>query len=172
MTFQAKPSSLKKKVALFAFVAGAISLTLAITKVVGTNNDVYFFAGGFTAMVFAFRFWNMQVRNPMAVTFTDSGITITEGKSSETIAWSELESIHYKVWRGGHFWEFKKSGRQSTFDYYVDGLTSAQLDELRDAVSSIKLPGASIETVYNPLRSKGDLMFAAAEAVGRATRSH
>jgi len=84
-----------------------------------------------------------------------------------TTAWPELESIRYKVWRGGHYWEFRKRERKSTFDYYVDGLTAAQLNELREAVSSIKLPGVSIETVYNPLASKGELIFAAGEAVGR-----
>ena len=171
-TFQAKPSNLKKKMALIAFVVGAISFTLAITKVVGTNNGAYFFAGGITAMAFAFRFWNMQVRNPMAVTFAENGITIVEGSSNETITWRELESIRYKIWRGGHYWEFKKRGRESTFDYYVDGLTSPQLNELRQTVASINFPGVSVETVSRPFEAKGEVIFAAADAVRRATHSN
>ena len=170
-TFQAKPSNLKKKVALAAFIVGAISFTLAITKIIGTNNGAYFFAGGITAMALSFRFWSMQVHNPTAVTFAENGVTIAQGSSSETIAWAELESIRYKVWRGGHFWEFKKRDRKSTFDFYVDGLSAAQRIELSNAVSSVKTPGATIQTDYNPLESKGELVFAAADAVRRATQS-
>ena len=61
--FQANPSKFKKKVALVAFVAGAVSLTLAATGVIGTANGAPFFAGGIVAMVFAFRFWSLQVRS-------------------------------------------------------------------------------------------------------------
>lgn len=57
--FQAKPSKLKKKVALAAFLIGAVSLTLALTGVVGPGNGAYFFAGGITAMALAFRFWSI-----------------------------------------------------------------------------------------------------------------
>jgi len=68
--FQAKPSNLKKKLALAAFAAGAIAFTLAVTGVISTANGGPFFAGGLVAMAFAFRFWLMQVRSgPMAVTF-------------------------------------------------------------------------------------------------------
>jgi len=168
-TFQAKPSNLKKKMALIAFVLGAISFTLAVTKVAGTNNGAYFFAGGITAMALAFRFWSMQVHNPMAVTFAGNGITIIEGSSNETITWPELESIRYRIWRGGHYWEFKKRGRETTFDYYVDGLSAAQREELRQTVASLTFPGVSIETAYRPFEAKGEVMFAAGDAVRRAT---
>jgi len=167
-TFQAKPSNLKKKLALGVFVAGAISLTLALTKVVGTDNGAYFFAGGITAMAFAFRFWNMQVHKPMSVTFAEGGITISEGSSPEIITWPELEAVRYKFWRGGHYWEFKKRGRNATFDYYVDGLTSAQLEELRQAVASINYPGVSIETAPRPFQA-GETVVAVADAVSRST---
>jgi hypothetical protein len=61
----------------------------------------YGFAGGIVAMVFAFRFWNMQVRNgATAVTFDAMGITIADKSSTESIPWAELASIRYQVWRG------------------------------------------------------------------------
>jgi hypothetical protein len=150
--FQANPSDFKKKLALIAFAAGAISFTLAVTGVIGEANGAPFFAGGIVAMAFAFRFWSMQVRNgPKVVTFDAGGITIANRSASDTVPWSELESIRYRVWRGGHYWEFKSRSRKQTLDYYVDGLTSAQLDELRETISSLQLPGVLIEPFYNPL---------------------
>ena len=143
-SFQAKPSSLKKKMALIAFIAGTVSFTLAITGVINRAKADYFFAGGLVAMMFAFRFWNMQVRKPGKVIFKTEGVEIAEGSSGETIQWNELESIRYRAWRGGHFWEFKKHGRDETFDYYIDGLTSSEQAALRDAVSTISLPNVEI----------------------------
>ena len=148
--FQAKPSKLKKKVALAAFIIGAGSFTLAVTGVIGQGNGAYFFAGGITAMALAFRFWNMQVQNPTRVTFKPEGVEIAQRSSGETIPWAELESICYRVWRGGHFWAFKIRGWEQTLDYYVDGLTSAQLVELRETISAIKLPGVLIQTSVQP----------------------
>jgi hypothetical protein len=150
--FQARPPNLKKKIALVAFAVGAVSFTLAVTGVIGTANGGPFFAGGLVAMAFAFRFWNMQVRSgPTAVTFAVDGITIGNRSSADTIAWPDLEAIRYKVWRGGHFWEFKSRKKEQTIDYYVDGLSMAQLEEMRQIVSTIKLPNVVIEPVYNPL---------------------
>src|SRR6266540_1335614 len=103
--FQAKPSKLKKKLALVAFAVGAIAFTLAITGVIGKANGGLYFAGGIVAMAFAFRFWNMQVRSPTVVTFDTGGITIANSSSSDTIKWAELESIRYRAWRGGHYWQ-------------------------------------------------------------------
>ena len=150
--FQAKPSNLKKKLALVAFVVGAIAFTLAVTGAIGTANGGPFFAGGLVVMAFAIRFWLMQVRSgPTAVTFDTSGITIANRSSSNTIAWAELESIRYRASRGGHFWEFKSRSRKDTLDYYVDGLTSAQQEELRATISTIQLPDVLIELHFNPL---------------------
>jgi hypothetical protein len=150
--FQAKPSNLKKKVALVAFAVGAISFTLAVTGVISEANGAPFFAGGLVVMAFAVRFWLMQVRSgPTAVTFDASGITIANRSSSNTIAWAELEAIRYRATRGGHFWEFKSRSCKKTVDYYVDGLTSTQLEEMRETISTIKLPNVLIELFYNPL---------------------
>jgi hypothetical protein len=144
--FQAKPSNFKKQLAFAAFAAGAIAFTLAVTGVIGAANGGPFFAGGLVAMVLAYRFWTMQVRDgPMAVTFDGSGITIANRSASNTIPWAELESIRYRVWRGGYYWEFKSHNRKKTLDYYVDGLTAAQLDELRETISSLQLPDVRVE---------------------------
>lgn len=89
------------------------------------------------------------------MTFDAGGITIANSSSSNTITWAELESIRYRVWRGGHYWEFKSRSRKKTLDYYVDGLTSAQLDELRETISSIKLPNVVIELFHKPLNLEG-----------------
>ncbi len=106
-------------------------------------------------MAFSFRFWNMQVRRgPTSVSFDANGITIANRSSSESINWPDLESIRYRVWRGGHYWEFKSRSREETLDYYVDGLTSAQLDELRETISSIQLPNVLVEPIYNTLGFK------------------
>jgi hypothetical protein len=148
--YQAKPSKLKKKVALAAFIISAVCFTLAITGVVGQGNGAYFFAGGITGMALAFRFWNMQVRNPTRLTFKPEGAEIAQRSSGETIPWAELESIRYRVWRGGHFWEFKIRGREQTLDYYVDGLTSVQLEELRETIAALQLPGVLIQTSIQP----------------------
>jgi hypothetical protein len=148
--FQANPSNFKKKLALTAFVAGAIAFTLAVTGVIGTANGGPFFAGGLVAMALSFRFWTMQVRSgPTAVTFDAGGITIANRSASDTVPWAELESIRYRVWRGGHYWEFKSRRRKKTLDYYVDGLTSTQLDELRDTISSLQQPGVLVEPFPN-----------------------
>jgi hypothetical protein len=148
--FQAKPSKLKKKVALAAFIIGAASFTLAVTGVVGPGNGVYFFAGGIPVMAFAFRFWNMQVRNPTRVTFKPEGVEIAQRSSGETIPWAALESIRYRVWQGGHYWAFKTRDREQTLDFYVDGLTSVQLEDLRQTISVIELPGVLIQTSVQP----------------------
>lgn len=149
--FQANPSDFKKKLALVVFIAGAIAFTLAVTGVIGTANGAPFFAGGLVAMALSFRFWSMQVRRgPTVVTFDAGGITIANRFSSNTVVWAELESIRYRVWRGGHYWEFKSRSQKKTLDYYVDGLTATQLDELRDTISSIQLPGVRVELFPNP----------------------
>jgi hypothetical protein len=166
--FQAKPSTLKKKVALVAFLIGATSFTLAVTGVVGPGNGAYFFAGGIPAMALAFRFWNMQVRNPTRVTFKPEGVEIAQRSSGETIPWAELESICYRVWRGGHFWEFTIRGRKQTLDFYVDGLTSAQLEDLRQTISAIQPPGVLIQTSVQP----GDIAkVVAGQSLGKAVAS-
>jgi hypothetical protein len=148
--FQAKPSKFKKKVALAAFLTGAVSFTLAVTGVFGQGNGAYFFAGGITAMAFAFRFWSMQVQNPTRLTFKPECVEIAQRSSCETFPWAELESICYRVWRGGHFWAFTIRGREQTLDYYVDGLTGAQLEELRETISTIQLPGVLVQTSVEP----------------------
>jgi hypothetical protein len=166
--FQAKPSKLKKKVALAAFLIGAVSFTLAVTGVVGPGNGVYFFAGSIPVMALAFRFWNMQVRNPTRLTFKPEGAEIAKRSSAETIPWADLESIRYRVWQGGHFWEFKIRDRKQTFDYYVDGLTTAQLEELRQAISAINLPGVLIQTSVQP----GDIAkVVAGQTLGKGVAS-
>jgi hypothetical protein len=151
-TFQAKPSSLKKKIALILFVGGAIAFTLALAHVIEPGNGMYFFVGGILAMAFSFRFWNMQVRaGATAVTFDARGITIANRSASNFIEWADLAAIRYKATRGGHYWEFKARSRDKTFDYYVDGLSSTEQNELREAISSIKLLGVLIEPFYNPM---------------------
>jgi hypothetical protein len=151
-TFQAKPSKLKKQIALIFFVGGAIALTLAITHVIEPGNGTFFFAGGIVAMAFSFRFWNMQVRaGATAVTFDTGGITIANRSASNTIVWADLAAIRYKATRGGHYWEFKARSREKTYDYYVDGLSSPQQEQLREAIASIKLLGVLIEPFYNPM---------------------
>jgi hypothetical protein len=148
--FQAKPSKLKKKVGLAAFVIGAVSFTLAVTGVIGQANGAYFFAGGIATMALAFRFWNMQVQNPTRLTFKTEGVEFAQRSSCETIPWAELESIRYRVWRGGHFWEFEIRGRKQTLDYYVDGLTSAQLAELRETIAAIHFSDVQVQTSVQP----------------------
>jgi hypothetical protein len=155
--FQAKPSNFKKKLALAGFVAGGIAFALGVADMMGVfrlPNAEFYFGGGLVAIIFAVRFWNMQVRNgPTAVRFAADGITVSDNASKDTIPWADLKSVTYKVWRGGHFWEFKRRNREDTVDFYVDGLSSAQLDEMRETVSSINLPGVEVhvEPVYNPL---------------------
>ena len=88
----------------------------------------------------------------MAVTFNANGITIANRSSSDTIPWAELESIRYRVWRGGHYWQFKSHSREGPLDFYVDGLTSTQLNELRETISSIQLPKRTHRTFLQPAR--------------------
>src|SRR5690349_970740 len=89
--FQAKPSKLKKQIALIAFLAGTAAVTLVVTKVISqANYGAYFFAGGITLAAFAIRFWNMQVFNLYKVTFKTEGIEIGKRSSAETVAWAQL----------------------------------------------------------------------------------
>ena len=153
-TFQAKPSKLKKRIALAFFIGGAIAFTLAVTHahVVEPGNGPFFFAGGLVAMAFSFRFWNMQVRaGATAVMFDTRGITIANRSASNTIVWADLAAIRYKATRGGHYWEFKARSREKTYDYYVDGLSSAQQNDLLQTIASIKLLGVLIEPFYYPM---------------------
>ena len=144
--FQAQPSNFKKRLALVAFAGGAIAFALAMTGVVGPANGGPVFAGGLVAMVLAYRFWTLQVRDgPMEVRFSAGGVTIAHRAASNTVPWAELESIRYRAWRGGHYWEFKSHNRKKTLDYYVDGLSPAQLDELRETISSLQLPEVRVE---------------------------
>ena len=152
LTIQARPSALKKKIALFAFIGGAGALSWSIWGNSDKEIGGYFFAVGLVTMAFAFRFWNMQIRNgTTAVTFDSTGTTIANRASSETILWTDLEAIRYKAWQGGHYWQFKSRSREETIDFYVDGLTSRQLDELREVVSSIQLPNVVIVPFHDPL---------------------
>lgn len=151
-TFQAKPSGLKKKIALVVFIAGAIAFTLAVAHVIQPGNDMFFFVGGILAMAFAFRFWNMQVRaGAMALTFDTRGITLANRSTLQIIEWGELAAIRYKATRGGHYWEIKARSRDKTYDFYLDGLSSTQQDALRETITSIKIMGVLIEPFYNPM---------------------
>jgi hypothetical protein len=94
--------------------------------------------------------WRSQVRNPTRLTFKSEGAEIAQRSSGETIPWAELESIRYRVWQGGHYWAFTIRGREQTLDFYVDGLTSAQLEDLRQTISAINLPGVLIQTSVQP----------------------
>jgi hypothetical protein len=101
----------------------------------------------------------MQVFNLTKVVFKCDGIEIAKASSGETIPWADLAAIRYRVWRGGHFWEFKLRSRDQTIDYYVDGLPSAQLEEVRKTISLINLPGVIIETEID----RSDITNAVAE---------
>jgi hypothetical protein len=149
--FQARPSNFKKMLALVVFSAGAIACTMVVTGVIGTTKGGPLFAAGLVAMALSFRFWSMQVRSgETVVTFDAGGIAIANRSASNTVPWAELESIRYRVWRGDHYWEFKSRSCKKPLNYYVDGLTATQLDELRDTISSIQLPGVLVEPFPNP----------------------
>ncbi|HXT12533.1 MAG TPA: hypothetical protein VN873_13290 [Candidatus Angelobacter sp.] len=150
-TFQANPSNLKKKIALVAFIAGAISFALAMAKVIEPGNGMFFFIGGLLAMVFSFRFWLMQVRKgPLELAFDSNGITIGNKASVEIIAWGDLVSIKY-IASSCHYWEFRQKGTDRPVCYFVDGLSSAHQNELMQTITSIKLLGVLIQPVYEPL---------------------
>jgi tRNA(His) 5'-end guanylyltransferase len=150
-TFQAKPSSAKKKIALVVFIAGAISFTLAVAKVIEPGNGMFFFIGGLLAMVFSARFWLMQVkRGPQALTFDSKGITIANKSLDEIIVWGDLLSIKYMA-GSSHYWEFRWRGSEERAYYFLDGLSSAQQAELLQTITSIQLPGVLVQPVYDPM---------------------
>jgi len=150
-TFQAKPSSIKKKIALIVFIAGAISFALAMAKVIEPGNGMFFFIGGLLAMVFSARFWLMQVkRGPQALTFDSTGITISNKSSDEIIPWADLLSIKYMA-GSSHYWEFRWRGSEERAYYFLDGLSSAQQAELLQTITSIKLLGVLIQPVWDPV---------------------
>jgi hypothetical protein len=96
-TFQAKPSGLKKKIALVVFIAGAIAFTLAVAKVIEPGNGMFFFVGGILAMAFAFRFWNMQVRaGATALTFDTRAITLANRSALQIIEWGSWRRFAIK----------------------------------------------------------------------------
>jgi tRNA(His) 5'-end guanylyltransferase len=149
--FQAKPSSIKKKIALVFFIAGAILFTLAMAKVIEPGNGAFFFIGGLLAMVFSARFWLMQVKSgPQALTFDSNGITIAKKSSSETIPWGDLISIRYMA-GSSHYWEFRHRGSEEPAYYFLDGLSSADQENLLQTITSIKLLGVLIQPIYEPL---------------------
>ena len=149
--FQAQPGAHKKRLFLLAGLAGAASVAFATWTKAKSGNEPFFFAGGITAVIFALRFYFMQVRNgPARLTFSTEGITMADKKSSESVSWGELEAIRYVAGRAGHHWAIKPRGR-SSLDFYLDGLTMKQQEELLKVVRSIELPHVRIEPVYNPL---------------------
>jgi hypothetical protein len=149
--FQANPSALKKKIFLAVGLAGAASLAVALVGWAPPDKAPFCFAGGITAMIFAIRFWTMQVQGgPTALTFSQDGVTIGNQASRTDIAWSDLAAITYQVSRSGHHWRFaRRSG--DTHEYYLDGLTGAQRSQLEETVKSIQASDIKVVPFYDPL---------------------
>ena len=149
--FQANPSSLKKRIFLIAGLTGATTFTLALLGKGPIEWRPYFFAGGITAMVFAIRFWSMQVwGGPTSLTFSAEGVAIGNQHSTASVPWAELAAINYMVSRSGHRWLFTTRDGKS-HDFYLDGLTGQQRRDLEETVKSIENPNIKVVPFYDPL---------------------
>jgi len=152
--FRANPSQFKKRAFLVAGIVGACALSYGIFDKGFVETRGYFFAGGIVLLIFSIRFWSMQVWNgPSELTFDSAGVTLADKASRVTVPWAELQSIRYWVSRSGHHWRIFSRTRPDSLDYYLDGLTSRQQEELRETVESIKRPDVKIVPYYNPFES-------------------
>ncbi len=149
--FQANPSPLKKKTFLILGLAGAGALTAALLGWGPAEQRAYYFGGGITAMAFSIRFWTMQVSGgPTALTFNNSGLSLGNQTSTTAIAWADLAAINYHVSSSGHRWLFTR--RDGTVaEFYLDGLTGAQRQELEQTITSIQVPDIKVVPFYDPL---------------------
>lgn len=102
------------------------------------NPKFYLFACGLSVAVLVGRYFSMMgLDGPAALLFDANGLTIKRGKKSTEIAWADLHSIRNELVRGGQLWEIAWAGGK--FDYFIDGLTSAQKADLKKTIGNIKL---------------------------------
>lgn len=148
--FQANPSATKKRIFLLTGIAGVAAVAYAALTKHKTGNEPFFFAGGLTAVIFSLRFYLMQVMNPSRLTLSSDGITVGSKNSYRLVAWAELQSIRYRASKGGHYWEIKPRLGES-LDFYLDGITSRQQEELREMIKSLQLPDVRVELYHDPL---------------------
>jgi hypothetical protein len=152
--FRANPSKFKKRAFLVAGLTGACALLWAFFGKGGVDVRGYFFAGGIVLVIFSVRFWSMQVwKGPSELTFDSAGVTLADTSSRVTVPWAELQSIRYWVDRGGHYWRIQSRTREDSLDYYLDGLTHRQREELRETIESIQRPDVKIVPYYNPFEA-------------------
>jgi hypothetical protein len=148
--FHANPSVLKKRIFLVLGVGGAASVAWAWLTKNKTGNEPFFFAGGITAAIFAIRFYSMQVwGGAPKLTLDLQGITVGTEKSSRTVPWAEVVWIRYVADRSGHRWLIVPSAGES-MEFYLDGLSHKQGEELREVITSLELPHVRVSPHYNP----------------------
>src|SRR5262245_55372832 len=137
--FKANPSKLKKRIFLVAGLGGVCSLLWAIFGKGSVDGRGYFFTCGIVSTVFSLRFWSMQVwGGATELTFDSAGVTLADKSSRVTIPWAELQSIRYWVSRSGHHWRIQSRTREDSLEFYLDGLTYRQREELRETIESIQ----------------------------------
>jgi len=152
--FRANPSKLKKRAFLVAGLIGAGGLLWGIFGKDGADVRPFAFAGGIVMVAFSIRFWSMQVwKGASELTFDSTGVTLADKSSRVTVPWAELQSIRYWVSRSGHHWRIQSRAREDSLDYYLDGLTYRQREELHDTIESIKRPDVKIVVFYNPFEA-------------------
>jgi|GEM_PF-3999661 len=152
--FRANPSKLKKRIFLVAGLGGVCALLWAIFGKGSVDGRGYFFAFGIVGMIFSLRFFSMQVwGGPSVLTFDSAGVTLADKSSIVTIPWAELQSIRYWVSRSGHHWRIHSRTREDHLEYFLDGLTHRQREELRETIESIQRPHVKIVPYYNPFEA-------------------
>jgi len=152
--FRANPSKFKKRAFLVAGLVGVGAMLWAFLGKGSTEVRGFGFAGGIVMVAFSIRFWSMQVwKGPSELTFDSAGVTLANKSSRVTIPWADLQSIRYWVDRGGHYWRIQSRTREDSLDYYLDGLTYRQREELRETIESIKRPNLKIVPYYNPFEA-------------------
>lgn len=152
--FRANPSKFKKRAFLIAGLIGACALLWGIFGKGRADLRPFAFAGGIVMVAFSIRFWSMQIwKGPSELTFDSTGVTLADKSSRVTVPWAELQSIRYWVSRGGHYWRIQSRAREDSLDYYLDGLTHRQREELRETIESIKRSDVKIVAFYNPFEA-------------------
>lgn len=141
--FRGSPSLYGKKLAGVGVVVLIAISMVSWFQLEERNPYFYLFALGMTAAVLTCRYFTMMgVNGPPSLIFEATGITIKCTKKNHAVLWSDLRSIRHELIRGGQLWEIVWTGGK--FDYFVDGLTSAQKVDLKNTISNVKLPHVQI----------------------------
>jgi len=141
--YRGDPSRYAKQLAIISVLAVIGILLVGYFGLKEKNPKFYLFMCGVAIVVALGRYFSMMgLHGPAALVIGPSGVKLQGHNKSTEVNWADLRSIRSVATRGGMLWEVAYA--QGKFEYFTDGLTGQQKDELKKTIGSINLPHVEV----------------------------